>query len=48
MSRLFIPNSIALRNLDTILNKNTFGRWSNEVQVEFHPKYVAMHPVGLA
>ncbi len=48
MSELYIPNSVALRNFDTILKRNTFGPWSNEVHVQFHPKYVAMHPVGLA
>ncbi len=48
MSDLYIPNSVALRNFDTILKANTFGPWPNEVHVKFHPKYVAMHPVGLA
>lgn len=48
MTEFFVPNSVALRNFDTILNKNTFGPWHREVHVRFHPKYVAMHPVGLA
>jgi len=48
MADLYIPNSVALRNFDTILKSNTFGPWPDEVHVKFHPKYVAMHPVGLA
>lgn len=46
--RLFVPNSIALRNFDTILKQNSFCPWEEEVHVDFHPKYIAMHPVGLA
>ena len=48
MVEFFIPNSIALWNFDTVLNKNGFGPWPKEVHVRFHQKYVAMHPAGLA
>jgi len=47
MSTLRIPNSIALRNFDTLFADNTFRPWTEPVAATFHPTYVAMHPVGL-
>jgi anti-sigma regulatory factor (Ser/Thr protein kinase) len=48
MSKLHIPNSVALRNFDILFKGNVFRPWNSPVSVEFHPTYVAMHPVGLA
>lgn len=48
MSRLYIPNSIALRNFDSIYKSNDFDFSDKVVDISFHPRYVAMHPVGLA
>src|ERR1700761_1682784 len=48
MSNLYVPNSIALRNFDTIFNKNDFQFSDSTLSITFHPTYVAMHPVGLA
>ena len=48
MSRLYIPNSIALRNFDSVFKKNNFTFTNGEVEISFHRKYVAMHPIGLA
>jgi len=48
MSRLFIPNSIALTNFDAVFKDNDFSIDDKTVEISFHPKYVAMHPVGLA
>ncbi|MGA2171929.1 MAG: ATP-binding protein [Sedimentisphaerales bacterium] len=47
MSRLYIPNSIALRNFDSIFKHNNFDFSDKKVEIHFHPTYVAMHPVGL-
>ena len=47
MSTLYIPNSIALRNFDSIFINNDFDFSDGKVEIRFHPKYVAMHPVGL-
>ncbi len=47
MSTLYIPNSIALRNFDSIFKKNDFDFSDGKVDIRFHLKYVAMHPVGL-
>ena len=47
MSTLYIPNSIALRNFDSIFKNNSFDFSDKQVDIRFHPKYVAMHPVGL-
>ncbi len=48
MSTLYIPNSIALRNFDSVFKSNDFDFSDGSVDIRFHPKYVAMHPVGLA
>jgi anti-sigma regulatory factor (Ser/Thr protein kinase) len=48
MSTLYIPNSIALRNFDSVFTDNNFDFSDKKVRIEFHPTYVAMHPVGLA
>lgn len=48
MSGLYIPNSIALRNFDSIFVNNDFDFKDGKVDITFHPNYVAMHPVGLA
>jgi anti-sigma regulatory factor (Ser/Thr protein kinase) len=43
-----IPNSIALRNFDSIFTNNDFNFQNSEIDIRFHPSYVAMHPIGLA
>src|SRR5690606_34278325 len=48
MGKLYIPNSIALRNFDTLFNENDFDFSDGKVEISFHPSYVAMAPVGLA
>ena len=48
MSNLYIPNSVALRNFDSIFSNNTFDFTDKNVSISFHSNYVAMHPVGLA
>ncbi len=48
MSLLYIPNSIALSNFDSVFKQNDFNFSDGKVEIQFHPKYVAMHPVGLA
>src|SRR5260370_16408040 len=48
MSKLFIPNSIALSNFDSVFKNNDFQFTDKKVEIRFHPRYVAMHPVGLA
>jgi len=48
MSTLYIPNSIALRNFDSIFSNNTFDFSDKNVAIGFHSNYVAMHPIGLA
>jgi hypothetical protein len=48
MSRLFIPNSVALRSFDSIFKNNDFVFENEEVDIRFHPTYVAMHPIGIA
>jgi len=48
MSELYIPNSVALRNFDSIFSNNTFDFTDKNVNIRFHSNYVAMHPVGLA
>ena len=47
MSTLYIPNSIALRNFDSVFKYNNFDFSDKKVEIRFHSKYVAMHPVGL-
>jgi hypothetical protein len=46
MSNLYIPNSVALRNFDTIFKNNDFDFSDKKVSVSFYDKYIAMHPVG--
>lgn len=48
MSKLFIPNSVALRNFDSIFVNNDFDFTDNNAEIRFHDTYVAMHPVGIA
>lgn len=48
MSNLYIPNSVALRNFESIFINNNFDFKEEDVDISFHPRYVAMHPVGLA
>jgi anti-sigma regulatory factor (Ser/Thr protein kinase) len=48
MSTLYIPNSIALSNFDSVFKNNYFDFSDKKVEIRFHPKYVAMHPIGLA
>ena len=48
MGKLYIPNSIALRNFDSIYKNNDFDFSNGRANINFHPSYVAMHPVGLA
>lgn len=48
MSVLYVPNSVALRNFDAVFKNNSMDFSDSRVEVDFHPKYVAMHPVGLA
>lgn len=48
MSTLHIPNSIGLRNFESIFKDNTFDFSDANVDVAFHPHYVAMHPMGIA
>ena len=48
MSTLYIPNSIALSNFDSVFKYNNFDFSDKNVSIQFHPKYVAMHPIGLA
>ncbi|NEQ48685.1 MAG: ATP-binding protein, partial [Leptolyngbya sp. SIO3F4] len=48
MGKLYIPNSIALRNFDTLFKGNDFDFSDGRIEISFHPSYVAMAPVGLA
>jgi hypothetical protein len=48
MGNLYIPNSVALRNFDTVLKNNDFMFSDKNVNITFHDKYIAMHPIGLA
>lgn len=48
MSNLYIPNSIALRNFDSIFTNNNFDFSDKNTDIRFHQNYVAMHPIGLA
>ena len=45
---LYIPNSIAPVNFEGLFKNNTFDFSDGRADITFHPKYVAMHPVGLA
>lgn len=48
MSKLYIPNSVALRNFDSLFTNNDFKFDDSIIDISFHPSYVALHPVGLA
>lgn len=48
MGKLYIPNSVSLRNFDNIFKGNNFDFSDGEISISFHPKYVAMSPIGLA
>jgi hypothetical protein len=48
VSSLYIPNSIALRNFDSLFIKNTFDFSDKKVDITFHDRYIAMHPIALA
>ena len=48
MGNLYIPNSVALRNFDTVFKNNDFIFSDKSVNITFHDKYIAMHPIGLA
>ena len=48
MGNLYIPNSIALRNFDSLFKNNNFDFGDGGVDISFHPQYVAMHPIALA
>lgn len=48
MARLYIPNSIALRNFESIFTNNSFDFSDKKAEIDFHSSYVAMHPIGLA
>ena len=48
MADLYIPNSVALRNFDSVFRDNDFLFADPNVAITFHPRYVAMHPIGLA
>ncbi|WP_061250149.1 ATP-binding protein [Leptospira alstonii] len=44
-----VPNSIALRNFDSVFKDNkTFYDNPGPISFYFHNKYIAMHPIGLA
>jgi len=47
MSTLYIPNSIGLQNFESIFKNNTFKFDDKNVNIIFHPNYVAMHPMGI-
>ncbi len=48
MGKLYIPNSLSLRNFDNLFQNNDFDFSDGKVEVSFHKSYVAMAPVGLA
>jgi anti-sigma regulatory factor (Ser/Thr protein kinase) len=48
MSRLYIPNSLALTNFEGIFKHNDFDFSDKNVGIEFHRKYVAMHPMAIS
>jgi anti-sigma regulatory factor (Ser/Thr protein kinase) len=48
VGRLYIPNSISLRNFDNLFQQNDFDFSDGTINVSFHPSYVAMAPVGVA
>jgi anti-sigma regulatory factor (Ser/Thr protein kinase) len=48
MGKLYIPNSISLRNFDNLFQNNDFDFSDGEIEISFHPSYVAMAPIGIA
>lgn len=48
MGKLYIPNSISLRNFDNLFQNNDFDFSDGEIDISFHQSYVAMAPVGIA
>lgn len=49
MAKLYIPNSVALRNFDSLYKENNFEfDVDKTIDLAFHPNYVALHPVALA
>lgn len=48
MSSLYVPNSVALRNFDSLFKNNNFDFSNSKVHITFHDRYIAMHPVALA
>lgn len=48
MGTLYVPNSISPVNFEAIFKNNTLDFSDLKADISFHPKYVAMHPVGLA
>lgn len=48
MGQLYVPNSVAPVNFESIFKNNTFDFRDGRAEVAFHPTYVAMHPIGLA
>jgi anti-sigma regulatory factor (Ser/Thr protein kinase) len=48
VSILYVPNSIGLQNFESIFSKNSFNFNDGNVAIQFHPSYVAMHPMGIA
>ena len=48
MINVSIPNSVSLNNFENIFKGNSFEFKGDDVSFSFHPKYIAMHPVGIA
>ncbi len=48
MGTVYIPNSIAPVNFEGIFKNNALDFSDKAATITFHPKYVAMHPMGLA
>jgi len=48
MGNLYIPNSISLTNFESVFKNNDFNFSDNNIEISFHPSYIAMHPIGLA
>lgn len=48
MGKLYIPNSVSLRNFDNLFQNNDFDFSDGKIDISFHRSYVAMAPIGLA
>jgi hypothetical protein len=48
LGTLYVPNSISPVNFEGIFKNNALDFSDKRADISFHPKYVAMHPVGLA